>query len=59
MWSDEDEAYIATIPEFPGLSAFGDTPDEAVKEVQVVCESFIEVYKKDRIELPNPIKITD
>ena len=26
-WSEEDGAYIVTCPAFPGLSAFGDTPE--------------------------------
>jgi hypothetical protein len=31
-WSDEDEEYIATCPAFPGLSAFGETEEEALSE---------------------------
>ena len=31
-WSDEDNCYVATVSEFPGLSAFGDTPEEAAEE---------------------------
>lgn len=57
-WSDEDECFIATIPEFPGLSAFGDTRSEAAKEAEIVLEGFIEIYKEDGIELPEPIIIT-
>ena len=35
QWSEEDEGYIATIPEFTGLSAFGVTKEEALKELEV------------------------
>ncbi len=38
VWSDEDECYIATIPEFKGLSAFGDTQEEAIQEAFVALE---------------------
>ena len=53
-WSSEDKAYIATIPEFPGLSAFGETPEVAVSEVKVAAEGFIEVYLEDGQPLPEP-----
>jgi hypothetical protein len=33
FWSDEDEGYIAVVPHLPGCSAFGDTPEEAVREI--------------------------
>lgn len=53
-WSVEDRAYIATCPEFYGLSAFGDTPEEALAEAQVALELFIETYKEDGVPLPAP-----
>lgn len=56
MWSDEDGCYVATIPEFPRLSAFGDTPEEAIKEAQYAAESFIEIYNEEGIEIPAPSK---
>ncbi|NQU64072.1 MAG: type II toxin-antitoxin system HicB family antitoxin [SAR324 cluster bacterium] len=56
-WSDEDEGFIATVPEFPGLSAFGETRQEAVDEAQIVLEGFIEVYEEDSRKLPDPEKI--
>jgi hypothetical protein len=33
FWSDEDEGYIAVVPDLPGCSAFGTTPEEAVREI--------------------------
>lgn len=56
-WSDEDEGYIATIPEFPGLSAFGENPEEAVEEAKIAAKGFIEVFKEDACELPEPDKL--
>ncbi len=56
-WSDEDEGYIAVIPELPGLSAFGETPEEAAKEVINASEGYIEVLKEDGCELPEPERI--
>jgi len=58
IWSDEDESYVATIPEFPGLSAFGDTPEEAAGEAKIAAEGFMEVFKEDGRSLPDPALLT-
>ena len=51
-WSVEDDCFVATIPEFSGLSAFGATRDEAVAEAQIALEGFIEIYGENGIPLP-------
>jgi predicted RNase H-like HicB family nuclease len=56
-WSDEDEGYIARCPEFPGLSAFGESPDEAIAEAQVALELMIETYQESDQSLPEPHKL--
>jgi predicted RNase H-like HicB family nuclease len=53
-WSNEDECYIATISEFPGLSAFGDTPAEAAEEAKIAAEGFLKVYREDGCPVPEP-----
>jgi len=53
-WSDEDDEYLATVPEFPGLSAFGETIEEALAEARVALEGFIETYEARGIALPEP-----
>ncbi len=57
-WSDEDECYVALIPEFSGLSAFGDTPEEAVAEAKIAAEGFIKVFQEDDCEVPKPRKLS-
>jgi predicted RNase H-like HicB family nuclease len=54
-WSDEDEEYIATCPAFPGLSAFGETEEDALEEAKIALEGFIETHKANRMALPEPI----
>ena len=58
-WSVEDEGYIATCPEFVGLSAFGETANEALAEAQVALKLFIEAYKEKDIPLPEPKTVQD
>jgi|SRR5215216_5925879 len=53
-WSEEDQAYLATCPAFPGLSAFGDTEEEAVTEAKVALRSMIEACHQKQIPLPEP-----
>jgi predicted RNase H-like HicB family nuclease len=54
FWSDEDEGYIAIIPGFKGVSAHGDTPDEALREVQIALQLTIEDYEDAGWQLPEP-----
>lgn len=54
VWSEEDECYVATIPEFPGLSAFGETPEAATMEAKLAAEGFLKVYAEDGCPLPPP-----
>lgn len=39
FWSEEDECYVADIPDLKCCSAFGSTPEEAVREVVVAKQA--------------------
>ncbi len=54
QWSDTDQAFIATVPELPGLSAFGDTPEMAVQELAVAKKLYLDTLKKDGDGFPEP-----
>ena len=54
FWSKEDEAYIATVLGFKGVSAHGETPQEALQEVMVALELVIEDYQEEGWDLPEP-----
>jgi len=54
FYSEEDEGYIAVVPELPGCSAFGETEEEALREVKVAMELWLETAKKERREIPKP-----
>jgi len=53
-WSEEDDAFIAEVPELPGCMADGATYEEAIKNAQVVISEWIETAKKLKREIPKP-----
>lgn len=54
FWSDEDEGYIAIAPDLPGCSAFGDTQEEAIREMQDAMFSWLEACVQMGRPLPEP-----
>ena len=53
-WSDEDEAFIAEVPELPGCAADGATYQEAVANVEVVVREWIETATELGRSIPEP-----
>ena len=54
FYSEEDEGYIADIPDLKFCSAFGDTPEEALKEVLSAKTAWLEVARAEGIQVPLP-----
>jgi predicted RNase H-like HicB family nuclease len=54
FWSDEDAGYVALVPEFPHLSAFGDDPEEAAREARLAASLLEEVMAEQGEMLPDP-----
>lgn len=52
FYSEEDEAYIANIPDLTYCSAVVSTPEEAVREVQLAKTAWIEAAGKP---IPAPL----
>jgi predicted RNase H-like HicB family nuclease len=44
-WSDEDQVWIADVPDLAFCSAHGPTPHEAVAEVEQAVDAWIEAAK--------------
>lgn len=59
QWSDEDEGYIALVPELRGLSAFGETATEALQELEIAKEAYLKVFEEDGCDLPEPRKLPE
>jgi predicted RNase H-like HicB family nuclease len=53
-WSDEDQAFIAEVPELPGCAADGATYQEALSNVEVVTKEWIETAKELGRTIPEP-----
>ena len=45
-WSQEDEAFIAEVPELPGCAADGKTHQQALANVQIIIREWIETAKE-------------
>ncbi|MBD2090064.1 type II toxin-antitoxin system HicB family antitoxin [Microcoleus sp. FACHB-1515] len=54
FYSKEDEGYIADIPDLKYCSAFGETPEEAVREVAIAKAAWIEAAKAQGKPIPEP-----
>ena len=53
-WSQEDDAYIAEVPELPGCAADGSTYQEALSNVEIIIQEWIETAKELGREIPEP-----
>jgi len=53
-WSDEDQAFIAEVPELPGCAAHGATPAEALANAQEAIQLWIETAQEFGTPIPEP-----
>ncbi|MBI4573717.1 MAG: type II toxin-antitoxin system HicB family antitoxin [candidate division NC10 bacterium] len=53
-WSDEDQAFVAEVPELPGCAADGGTYQEALANVEVIIKEWIETAKELGSPIPAP-----
>jgi len=54
FWSDEDGGYIADIPDLEACSAFGHTPEEALREVEMAKSVWLEAAQAEGKLIPIP-----
>lgn len=54
FYSEEDGCYVADIPDLSSCSAFGATPEEALREVEKAKEAWLEVAKDKGLPVPEP-----
>ncbi len=54
FYSEEDEGYIADIPDLKYCSAFGETPALALEEVEMAKQAWLETAKAEGKPIPVP-----
>ncbi len=54
FYSDEDECYVADIPDLQFCSALGDSPEEAIREILIAKQTWIEAAENSGKSIPKP-----
>ena len=55
VWSEEDEAFIGRVLEFPSLAAHGNTQAKALSEIRSVVQHAFEDLKESGEDVPEPL----
>lgn len=53
-WSQEDEAFLAEVPELPGCMADGETYQEALSNAEIIITEWIETALSQHRLIPEP-----
>jgi len=53
-WSEEDQAYLAEVPELQGCAADGATYREALANAQMIIQEWIDTAKELGRPIPEP-----
>lgn len=54
FYSAEDDGYIADIPDLEACSVFGETPEEALKQVEIAKAAWLEAARAECKPIPEP-----
>ena len=52
--SEEDDGYIADIPDLEACSAFGETPEEALRQLEIARAAWLEAARAAGKPIPPP-----
>lgn len=53
-WSNDDEAFVAEVPELPGCATHGDTPETALAQAQEAMRLWLETAAEFGDPVPQP-----
>ncbi|MGQ0541304.1 MAG: type II toxin-antitoxin system HicB family antitoxin [Blastocatellia bacterium] len=53
-WENDDQVYVAKVPDLPGCVAHGKTPTKAVENVAQAISLWIETAREFGDEIPQP-----
>ncbi|MCH7914329.1 MAG: type II toxin-antitoxin system HicB family antitoxin [Deltaproteobacteria bacterium] len=54
FYNEEDDGYIADIPDLDSCSAFGETPEQALKELEIAKKAWLEAARQAGKPIPPP-----
>ena len=54
FWSEPDGVWVADVPDLQSCSAFGDTPGEALAEIEQAIEAWLSVAREEGLPIPKP-----
>ena len=54
FWSEEDDAFVAEVPELPGCMADGLTYYQALANAEKIIEEWIEMAREEDRPIPQP-----
>jgi predicted RNase H-like HicB family nuclease len=54
FWYEPDDCWIANVPDLRSCSAHGETPEEALAELQIAIEGWLEVARECGMTIPEP-----
>lgn len=54
FYSDEDDGYIADIPDLAFCSAFGATPEDALRELNIAKDAWLQAAAEAGKPIPRP-----
>jgi predicted RNase H-like HicB family nuclease len=53
-WSEEDQSFVADVPELPGCMAHGKSPDDALKNAQEAIQLWMDTASEFGDPIPQP-----
>jgi predicted RNase H-like HicB family nuclease len=54
FWSEEDQAFIAQVPELPGCAADGETYQQALQNIEIIMKEWLDTAQRLGHEIPEP-----
>jgi predicted RNase H-like HicB family nuclease len=54
FWSEPGAAWVADVPDLQSCSAFGDTPAEALAEIEQAIDAWLTVAREEGLPIPEP-----
>ena len=55
QYDSNDNIYIASVPELNGCMAHGNTQEDAMREIKIALELWIEELTESGMEIPKPM----